>query len=130
MYGSIAKGGAQVAFGSDWPVVTLDPRFGINMAVNRTTPEGTPPGGWYPREKTAAGRRDRRLHERCGVRVVRRESQGRDWRPAMLADIVVLSTDVFDLEPARVMDAVVTHTIVDGKVVYVRVDDEHGEDSK
>ena len=41
-YHSIAGGRGRLAFGSDWPVVSLDPRLGINMAVNRTTPEVCP----------------------------------------------------------------------------------------
>jgi predicted amidohydrolase YtcJ len=39
LYGSIAKAGGDIAFGSDWPVVTMDPLLGLHVAVNRTTPE-------------------------------------------------------------------------------------------
>ena len=39
-------------------------------------------------------------------------------QPGMLADIVVLSADVFALPPQKVLDASVTTTIFDGKVVY------------
>jgi predicted amidohydrolase YtcJ len=40
--------------------------------------------------------------------------------PGRLADLVVLSADLFDLPPSHLLDAVVIATIVDGKVVYDR----------
>ena len=52
-YGSIRKAGGTLAFGSDWPVVTLDPRAGLHMAVNRTTPDGRPAGGWHVKERVS-----------------------------------------------------------------------------
>ena len=38
----------------------------------------------------------------------------------MLADLVVLSADLFTLPPDKLLDAVVTLTVLDGKVVYDR----------
>ena len=129
IYGTLRKSGARVAFGSDWPVVTVDPRFGINMALNRTTPEGTPPGGWYPGEKMPLADVLAAYTSDAAYASFDEERKGR-LAPGQLADIVVLSKDVFALAPAKVMDAVVTHTIVDGKVVYARADREHGGASK
>jgi predicted amidohydrolase YtcJ len=40
--------------------------------------------------------------------------------PGRLADLVVLSADLFELPPAHLLDAVVIATVVDGKVVYDR----------
>src|SRR5262245_45906907 len=51
LYGSIATAGGVLAFGSDWPVVTMDPILGLHVAVNRTTLEGIPEGGWLPAER-------------------------------------------------------------------------------
>ena len=53
MSGSLSKGGARLAFGSDWPVAPLDPLRGIFVAVNRTDLEGEPEGGWKPEEKVS-----------------------------------------------------------------------------
>jgi predicted amidohydrolase YtcJ len=119
VYGAISAAGGHLAFGSDWPVVTLDPRLGLNTAVNRTTPEGTPPGGWYPDQKLPL------------ARAIEAYTSGAAWAsfddqrkgtlaPGMLADIVILSQDVFALPSTKLLDAVVTTTIFDGKVVYVR----------
>jgi predicted amidohydrolase YtcJ len=47
---SLLAAGAHLCLGSDVPVESPDPRLGVWAAVTRRTPEGTPPGGWNPRE--------------------------------------------------------------------------------
>jgi len=39
---SIADEAGRLAFGSDWPVVTLNPWEGVQTAVTRQTSEGQP----------------------------------------------------------------------------------------
>ena len=119
MSGSLAKGGATLAYGSDWPVVSLDPLRGIFVAVNRTSFDGEPEGGWMPEE---------RLSLRDAIRAftsgaawasfdeLRKGTLDRD----MLADIVILSADIFALPPDRLLEAEVVMTIMDGKVVFRR----------
>ncbi|KAF8057238.1 LAF3 [Scenedesmus sp. PABB004] len=46
-YGTLARGGARVAFASDWPVVPIDPWLSVHAAVHRAPP-GTPPAGAPP----------------------------------------------------------------------------------
>ncbi len=119
VYRSIQDGGGRLAFGSDWPVVTLDPRMGIHMAVNRTTPEGTPPGGWYPDQKMPL-RRVLNAYTSDAAWAAFDENRKGVLAPGMLADIVILSTDVLGRPPASVLEAVVTTTIFDGRIVYTR----------
>ncbi|RZT63944.1 hypothetical protein EV140_0174 [Microcella alkaliphila] len=47
---TLRDSGARVAFGSDWPVSSGDPRDGIAVATSRQTPAGDPAGGWIPEE--------------------------------------------------------------------------------
>ena len=117
-HASIMAGGGRLAFGSDWPVVTLDPRAGIHMAVTRTTAEGLPEGGWHATERiplTAAVDAYTSGAAWASFDEQRKGTLARD----LLADIVILSADIFAPD-ARVMDAVVDTTIFDGKVVYTR----------
>ena len=110
-----AKG--RLAMGSDWPVVSLDPRLQINMAVNRTTPQGDPEGGWLPEQRlplTAA----LDAYTSGAAYASFDEKRKGTLAAGMLADIVVLSADVFSQPPARVLDAKVALTIFDGQVVY------------
>jgi predicted amidohydrolase YtcJ len=117
--GSILRAGGHVAFGSDWAVVSMDPRIGIHTAVNRTSLDGTPAGGWLPEQKipmTAA------IDGYTSGAAYASFDEGRKGTlaPGMLADIVVLSTDIFSGPPERFLDTKVETTIFDGKVVYTR----------
>lgn len=47
---SLAETGATLAFGSDWPVSSGDPRDGLAIAASRRTVDGQPAGGWAPHE--------------------------------------------------------------------------------
>jgi len=40
-----------LAFGSDWPVVTLNPWEGVQTAVTRQTSEGQPEAGFVPEQR-------------------------------------------------------------------------------
>jgi predicted amidohydrolase YtcJ len=120
-YASIAAGRGALAFGSDWPVVPMNPLLGIHTAVTRTSPAGEPAGGWYPAQK---------LSLKAAVNAY---TTGSAWasfdeqrkgtlKEGMLADIVILSRDIFNAK-ARPSDLASTRavlTVFDGKVVYRR----------
>jgi hypothetical protein len=99
--------------------VSLDPRLGLNMAVNRTTPEGTPPGGWHAEERVPLAAAVEAYTSGAAWAAFDEQRKGR-LAPGQLADLVILSADIFATPPAKLMDAVVTTTIFDGKVVYER----------
>jgi predicted amidohydrolase YtcJ len=109
----IMAGGGRIAFGSDWPVATLDPGPGIWLAATRVTlPGGTEqamPMADVIRGYTAWPAYASFEDQRKGT-----------LAPGMLADIAVLTTDVFTRTPARPADVVVQATIFDGRVVYSR----------
>jgi predicted amidohydrolase YtcJ len=94
VWNSIAKAGGRLAFGSDWPVMSLDPLKGLHVAVARTTQDGKPEGGWVPAE---------RLTLRKAIDAYTRDAAWAsfdDQRKGMLAkdmlaDIVVLADDIF-----------------------------------
>jgi hypothetical protein len=110
---------APMVFGSDWPVVSFDPRLEINMAVTRRTPEGAPPEGWLPNERITLESAIEAMTSAGACASFDEKKKGR-LAPGMLADIVILSKNVFAQPPARFLDAVVDTTIFDGKVVYAR----------
>ena len=124
MTGSLLEKGATVAFGSDWPVAPLDPIGGLFIAVTRSTPEGEPAGGWIPEEKIALDEAVR-AYTAAGAWASFDDQRKGTLERGMLADIVILSRDIFELPPEHLLDAEVVTTIMDGKVVYRRdvVDD-------
>lgn len=121
LWHSIANAGGRVAFGSDWPVVTLDPRMGLQVAVNRLSPKGEPEGGWLPDERLPLTAAIDAYTSGAAYASFDEQRKG-TLTKGMLADIVVLSTDIFDAPPERVLDAQVAVTIFDGKVVYDRAE--------
>jgi predicted amidohydrolase YtcJ len=120
MYGSIARSQGRLAFGSDWPVMSMDPILGLHVAVNRTRPEdGLPEGGWLPGERLTL-QRAIDAYTRDAAWASFDEHRKGSLEPDMLADIVVLSRDIFALPPDHVTEADVVVTIFDGRVVYRR----------
>jgi len=119
MSGSLQKGGAPLAFGSDWPVAPVDPLRGIFVAVNRTSYDGEPDGGWLPEERLSLADAIRAFTSGSAWASFDEQRKGTLERD-MLADIVILSADLFSLPPERLLEAEVVMTIVDGKVVFRR----------
>lgn len=118
LYGSLLRSRARVIFGSDWPVVSMDPRPGLHVATTRTSPDGRPEGGWVPEERlTLAEAID--AYTSAGAWASFDEHRKGTLERDMLADLVILTGDIF-APGARVLDASVAVTIFDGRVVYDR----------
>jgi len=114
---SIAASGGRLAFGSDWPVVTLNPWPGVQTALTRQTDEGVPPGGWLPQERLSL---EAAIHGyTLGAAIAgRREKTEGSLEPGKLADLIVLSQNLFDIDPHQIGRTEVVLTMVGGKVVY------------
>jgi predicted amidohydrolase YtcJ len=119
LWAAIAKSGGRLAFGSDWPVMTLDPLKGLFVAVTRTTPEGLPAGGWIPSQRLPL-QKAIDAYTRDGAWASFDEQRKGTLTRDMLADIVVLADDVFSGPASRLTTTEVAVTIADGKVVYRR----------
>ncbi len=118
-YHSISAGAGRLAFGSDWPSAPLNPMVGLHTAVTRTAPDGLPEGGWYSGERIALkGAIDAYT---SGAAWASFDEQRKGTLAAgMLADIVVLSEDIFEAPASRLASTRVTMTIFDGRIVYRR----------
>ncbi len=116
-YGSIHAAGGHLAFGSDWPVVTLDPRIGLHQALTRTDLKGAPAGGWQPQQKlplTVA------LEAYTSGAAWAAFDEGRVGRLKVgrLADVVVFGKDLFTVDPQALPTVPVVATVFDGRVVF------------
>jgi hypothetical protein len=114
---SMLDAGAVLAFGSDWPVAPLDPLLGIAAAVTRATLDGHHPGGWFPAQRLTL-EEALRAYTRGSAYAAFEEKDKGTIAPGKLADLVVLSEDLFRIPPERIKDARVEITIVGGRVVY------------
>ncbi len=119
---SLADGGAQLVFGSDWPGTNAawypaDPVLGIYAAVTRQTLAGEPPGGWFPEERVTVEQALRAYTVNAAYAAFQEAWQGR-LGPGYVADLVVLSDDPFAVPPARIKDIEVLATMMDGRWVF------------
>jgi predicted amidohydrolase YtcJ len=89
------------------------------VATNRTSPAGEPEGGWIPSERLPLTAAIDGYTSGAAYASFDEQRKGTLAR-GMLADIVILSTNIFDTPPERVLDAKVDVTIFDGKVVFNR----------
>jgi predicted amidohydrolase YtcJ len=114
---SIEKTGGRLAFGSDWPVVTLNPWEGLQNALTRKTREGTPPAGFVPNERISL--EDAIKAYTLGAAFAgRREKEEGSMEPGKLADLIVLSQDLFKIDASEIAKTKVLLTMVGGKVAY------------
>ena len=117
VWNSIEKGGGHIAFGSDWPVVTLNPWPGVQTAVTRQTAQGEPAGGFIPQQRLTV-EDTIRAYTLGAAFAGRREKTEGSIEAGKLADIIVLSQDLFKVEPSDIGKTEVMLTMVGGKVVY------------
>jgi predicted amidohydrolase YtcJ len=114
---SIESSGGRLAFGSDWPVVTMNPWYGLQNALTRQTREGDPPDGFVPHERISL--EDAIKGYTLGAAYAGRlEKTEGSIESGKVADLIVLSQDLFKIEPNQIANTEVLLTMVGGKVVY------------
>jgi predicted amidohydrolase YtcJ len=114
---SISNAGGRLAFGSDWPVVTLSPWEGIQTAVTRQTTEGKPEAGFVPEQRLSVGETVRGYTLGAAYAGHREKTEG-SIEPGKLADLIIVSQNIFEVDPHRISQTKVLTTIVGGRVVY------------
>jgi predicted amidohydrolase YtcJ len=114
---TMEKNGVRLAFGTDYPVVDINPLRGIYACVTRQLTDGTPDHGWEPQERLHA--RDCFLAYTVGSAYAQFEEQRKGTiGPGMLADIVVYPRDLNQTRSSDILTLHVVMTIVGGKIVY------------
>jgi len=114
---SFLNHGVTLAFGTDWPVAPLDPMLGVYAAVTRATLDGKNPGGWIPEEKITLPEAIEAYTMGAAFTEFQENEKG-SISPGKLADMVILSDNIFELKPEAIRNVKVKTTIVGGKVVY------------
>jgi len=114
---SLLDAGAALVFGSDWSVAPLSPILGIHAAVTRATIDGKNPGGWVPEQKVSVEEALRAYTSSCAFAEFGEKNKG-SLEAGKLADVVVLSQDLFRVKPDEIKNTAVALTIVGGRVVF------------
>lgn len=118
-WNTMRKDGVRLAFGTDFPVESIDPLRGLYACVTRELPGGGPPGGWEAQEKLPMG--DCIYDYTAGSAYGEfEESRKGEIKTGMFADIVVYPEDITKIPPAELLKTSVDMTITGGRIVYER----------
>lgn len=116
-WNSIESAGGDLAFGSDWPVVTLNPWPGLQNALTRQSVDGNPPGGWFPKQRISLPDAIKAYTLGAAFAGHFEKTEG-SLEPGKVADLLILSQDLFKIEPTEIVKTDVMLTMVGGKIVY------------
>ncbi|MFZ0590874.1 MAG: amidohydrolase family protein, partial [Bryobacteraceae bacterium] len=116
---SLLDAGAVLAFGSDWDVAPMVPIMGIYAAVTRRPLDGSRPGGWVPEQKIAVAEAVRAYTMGSAYASFEETIKG-SIETGKLADFVVLSQDIFHMDPVEIRNVKVDLTVLGGKVGFER----------
>ncbi len=116
---SLLDEGARVAFGSDWTVAPLDPLLGIDAAVTRRTIDGANPDGWVPRERVTL-EETLTAYTRNASFAGFSDAFSGTLTSGKVADLVVLSGDLFAQPTTGIKELRVDMTWIEGHEVFRR----------
>src|SRR5438093_11153218 len=104
--------GATLAFGTDWTVAPLNPILTIYAAVTRRTLDGKNPTGWIPEQKISVEETVRAYTIGSAFAEFQENEKG-TIAPGKLADLMILTQDIFKIDPKEIEKVKVAMTIVD-----------------
>jgi predicted amidohydrolase YtcJ len=109
--------GVTLAFGTDWDVAPLNPMLGLYAAITRATLDGKNPVGWIPEQKITLAEAVEAYTLGSAFAEFQEKDKG-SITPGKLADMVILSDNIFEMKPEAIRNVKVETTIVGGKIVY------------
>jgi len=116
---SLIENGVRLSFGSDWTVAPLNPLWGIYAAVTRRTIDGANPNGWIPQQKISVEQAVEAYTINSAYAAFEEKEKG-SISVGKLADLVVLSENIFAIDPIEIEKVEVLLTVVGGREVYRR----------
>lgn len=112
---SMLNHGVTLAFGTDYPVESINPMRGLYAAITRQNEAGT--ATYQPQEKIILPEAIYAYTQASAFAEFREHIKGR-LEPGYLADIVVLDRDITATTPQQLLHTQVLRTIVNGETVY------------
>jgi predicted amidohydrolase YtcJ len=109
--------GVRVSGSSDAPVEPFEPLYGIYAAVTRKDMDGNPAEGWLPGQKLSVEEAVKLYTVGSAYTAYEEQYKGR-LVAGYLADFIVLSDDIFAVDPDRIKDIQIEQTWVGGRCVY------------
>ncbi len=117
-WAAMLKSNAYLVYSSDWPAcIDINPIRGLHVAVTRRTPDGFPQEGWIVDNKISIAQA-MKAYTAAGAYSSFEENLKGQIKEGQLADIIVLSQDLFTIDPMKTHETKVVLTVFDGKVIY------------
>jgi predicted amidohydrolase YtcJ len=104
-----------LAFGTDYPVESINPFRGLYSAITRQNEAGTQT--FQPQEKISLNEAIYAYTQASAFAEFREHQKGR-LEPGYLADLVVLDRDITTATPQQLLHTKVLRTILNGETVY------------
>ncbi len=114
-WAAFLKKGVVLAFGTDYPVEPVTPFRGLYAAVTRKSEDGKKE--YYPEQKLTIEQAIAAYTTGSAFAEFAEKEKGK-LAPGMLADLVVLDTDITSVSPEKVLATKVLRTVLGGKTVY------------
>lgn len=118
---TLTDAGVVIACGSDFPVESVNPLWGIYAAVTRQDHAGWPAGGWFPSERMTLDEALRGFTANAAFAEFAEKKKG-TIQAGKLADFTIINRDLFAVSPEEILKARVAYTIVGGEIVYAAHD--------
>lgn len=109
--------GTRIAGGSDFPVESDNPFFGLYSAVTRADHDGKPAGGWHPEQAMTLIEALRAFTLDAAYAQHQEGSLG-SLEPGKWADFILVDRDLFRIPPQDIWKVKVRETWVAGKRVF------------
>jgi predicted amidohydrolase YtcJ len=116
---TVARSGARLAFGSDFPVESPNPFPGLAAAISRQDVEGQPPGGWRPEERVSLAQALAGFTRNAAYAGFA-ESRFGALEPGNWADFILIDRDPSAIDAQALAGTQVIETWVAGKKVWQR----------
>ncbi|WP_282074235.1 amidohydrolase [Maribacter aquivivus] len=114
---SLLDANTTMVFGSDWPVAPASPLYGMYAAVTRRTLDGNNSDGWVPEQKINVEQALTAYTKDAAYSSFDEDIKG-TLEPGKLADFVILSENLLQVEPTTLKDVKVLETYVGGKRMF------------
>jgi predicted amidohydrolase YtcJ len=109
--------GTVIAGGSDFPVESPNPFFGLHAAVTRQDHRNRPVGGWHPEQKLTLPEAFRAFTLDAAFAAHHDKTLG-TLVPGKWADFILIDRDIFAVRPEKIGSTRVLQTWVGGRQVY------------
>ncbi|MEM0984525.1 MAG: amidohydrolase [Planctomycetota bacterium] len=116
-WASLARSGAIIAGGSDFPVEHHNPFLGFYASITRQNAQAMPSGGWLPSEKLTRTETLESFTINAAYAAFSEDRRG-SLEAGKDADFIVIDRDIMTIEPSGILGTRVLRTVIAGETVF------------